>query len=126
MTVAVRRALKAADLDPKDDGVVALVKEYARLMDDAVQLGGLIEDVRAELDDDDKSGRRKLARLEKAVTVYQTTNDLGPKLLAALSALGLTPEARAKDRGDKNASAGTNPLGKLIAIHGAASRKHPA
>jgi hypothetical protein len=78
MTKAVAKALQAAKLDRRDDGGVALVRRYAQLIDAA-------------------------RNTEIEVTVV---SDLGPKLLAALTALGLT----AAGRGVKGGGSGVGPV----------------
>lgn len=65
---AVERAITSADLEDRDSGAVALVRRYAHLLDEA-------------------RGRADEAELY---------GDLGPKLLVALTSLGLTLAGRVR------------------------------
>lgn len=100
-TARLTDIVSAAVADPRDPAA-ALALTYARQIDTATHvpfgLTAALDQLRraAEQADahDDKHTRafRKVAATLSAVTV---TSDLGPKLLAALDALLLTPKARA-------------------------------
>ena len=76
------------DLDPRDRAAAALAVQYAEHIDDPVDWGDVQRDPLAEL---------------------------GPKLLAALKELGLTPAARTGIVGD--ATATEKPKSKLDELH---------
>lgn len=91
VAAAVSRALRDAPLLPRDAVAVALVSRYATLLDAA-------------------RGRSD----EPAVA-----SDLGPKLLAGLAALGMTPSSRASRVGARAAiqgveSGGSKPPARKI------------
>lgn len=77
------------DLDPRDRAVAALAVQYAEHIDDPIDWGDVQRDPLAEL---------------------------GPKLLAALRELGLTPAARKGIVGDAPAPA-AKPKSKLDELH---------
>lgn len=86
MTRAVTEALRDAPTLPRDKAAVALVRRYAQLLDAA----------------------RGTAREEELYA------DLGPKLLAALTALGMTAAGRSKKDTPQGANV-NNPLDELRA-----------
>lgn len=108
---AVAAALRSAPTEGQDAGTVALAKRYAALIDDAAAtakyrkyLGGL----RAALADADDETVEHLERVAEALAAHSVASDLGPKLLATLTALGMTPTARgAKTGGQNGAPVGT-------------------
>ncbi|WP_425436014.1 terminase small subunit [Micromonospora avicenniae] len=61
---------------------------------------------------------------------FDAMKDVGPKYLAVLTALGMTPAGRRERKGgasnDGDNGASGNPLLKLVGQRGAATRKHPA
>jgi len=87
LTKAVTTALDAASSPPEDAAAVQLIRRYAHLLDEA-------------------SGRSDEA------DVY---SDLGPKLLAALTALGLTLSGRTRGGVQASASGGSSKLNELRA-----------
>jgi len=87
-------ALAAADLSTRDGGAAALVRRYAALIDHAAQLSAEA-DVLWELADGDDAGMIKaIGKLRLAVDAQSVVSDLGPKLLAGLTALGCTLAGR--------------------------------
>jgi len=88
---AVADSLRSAKIQPSDRAGVQLVRRYAQLLDAA-----------------------RGADTEAAVY-----NELGPKLLAALTALGLTPAGRGAKGGGQSVGAGG---GKLIELRERAKR----
>lgn len=82
MTRAVAAALRDAPLLPQDAAGKALVRQYAKAIDEAA--GSL-----------------------------DAISDLGPKLLAALSALGLTPAGRGVKGGAQGGNAVAGKLDEL-------------
>lgn len=85
MTRAVAEALKAAQIPDGDKAAVALVRRYAFLLDEV---------------------RGEDAELERY-------NDLGPKLLAALTALGMTAAGRGTKGGGSSAAPVASKLDEL-------------
>jgi hypothetical protein len=83
----VRESTERLDLQPEDTAVVALALSYAARID--------------------------IAPVAEAVKVL---NDLGPKLLAAMQALGATPQARALQGKKPTPDATVSPLAKLRGV----------
>lgn len=111
----VRRALlaslRAVTVDPRDGATVALAKRLASLIDESAPLSSYTEPlltlerlVRAE---GDAEQQRAFRRLRDALGQHSVASDLGPKYLAALTALGLTPAARGAKGGAGGASGGS-------------------
>ena len=96
---AVTAALEDACVLDRDAAAVALAKRYAALLDDAERLAEMAALVEPETD----TQARKLASLEIAVDAQSVTSDLGPKLLAVLTALGMTPAGRGVKGGAQGA-----------------------
>lgn len=88
---AVTAALKDAQFLTRDGATVALVRRYATLIEDAEAVAQELADAQC----DDESTAATVARLRAKVDAQTVASDLGPKLLAALAALGMTPAARA-------------------------------
>jgi hypothetical protein len=101
---AVTAALEDAPLLPRDVVAVALAKRYAALLDDAERLAEMAGLIEPETD----TQARKLASLEIAVDAQSIASDLGPKLLAVLSSLGMTPAGRGVKGG--GAQGGATPV----------------
>lgn len=91
---ASEKSLAAASLETRDEAAAALVRRYSALIDDAQRLAGEVERAWDDLDPEDRNGRKRLADLEIQVSAQSVTSDLGPKLLAALTALGCTLAGR--------------------------------
>jgi hypothetical protein len=111
MTQAVAAALRTIQGRPEDAAAIALCRHYARLIDDAAPaarhrkaLATLARAV-ALYDEDGKAGEA-LQVVAGALAEHTTTSDLGPKLLTALQALGLTLAGRGAGKG---ASGDGNP-----------------
>lgn len=97
ITRALAVALKDATLHPRDGGAVALLKRYAQLMDEAQALADEAELIEPETDDQ----VRRLNALRLRVEAQTVVSDLGPKFLAALTALGMTVAGRATNKTTK-------------------------
>lgn len=100
----------------RDRAAAALALTYASLIDnaapDAKYAAALawLGTVRVE----DAAQERQRVIIETALSAHTVASDLGPKLLAALDALGLTPRARkAVTPGAQQPS--TNPVNELAA-----------
>lgn len=94
LSESVEKAIHSGRIGVKDVAAAELCRHYAALIDDAERLAMEAELVWAELDLEDIDGRRRLAKLETIVSARTTASDLGPKLLAGLTALGLTLAGR--------------------------------
>ncbi len=109
---ALRSSLAAAKLAPLDRGGEALALRYAELLDEAVaaqkyvsalRLVGQVIDYRVA-EYNDRPGQQAMAsqlstawdRISSALAEHSVASDLGPKLLAAMTSLNLTPAAREK------------------------------
>lgn len=96
---ALARALKTAPVKPEDAATAALARRYARLLDEAAPAARYVKAVgwlaRLRLDDDDDEGARHVETIRTALAEHSVASDLGPKLLAALGALGMSPAGRA-------------------------------
>lgn len=101
---AVGSALSSITVSPEDRGAVALARRYAALMDDAapaakygealIALRGAVEFLR-QLDPLAWSYLgRYMTKVENALAAHSVASDLGPKLLATLTALGMTVTGR--------------------------------
>lgn len=91
---ACESALGAADLTVRDKGAAALVRHYAALIDRAASLAEEADLLWGELDPEDEGGRKRLYKLEQALSAQSVASDLGPKLLAGLTVLGCTLAGR--------------------------------
>jgi hypothetical protein len=94
---AVDEALRAAVLADADKGAVALARRYAALIDDAQPSAVYARHLRAvavALDPEDESAAEHFQKIGEALAAHSVASDLGPKLLAALTALGMTAAGR--------------------------------
>lgn len=92
ITRALTAALREAKLGKQDTAAVALAKRLAMLIDRAEQVAEDLDAVR--VDPDDETMIELIRRVRAKVDAQAVASDLGPKLLAVLAALGLTPAAR--------------------------------
>ena len=92
MEQSVRDSL-ASVKDAQYQGAVDLAVSYGRLLDQAAAISAEVEHLDGDLFGRDVDARRRLERVEKLVAGHAAFSDLGPKLLAALTALGATPAA---------------------------------
>ena len=90
LSPSVEEALKYATLQPEDAAVADLARSYARTIDNAAAIAE-----RAAKIPFDPDTAEEVAKLRARVSAHATMADLGPKLLAALESLGVTPKARA-------------------------------
>jgi hypothetical protein len=126
MRAAVEAALagRVGSVDPRDAGVEQLAQHYAQLVDDAEPAAKYTKPLRliatACAGAQDPEAGLAFDTIRAALAAHSVASDLGPKLLAALDALGLTPKARAAggkgDSGDKPTRL-ANPLDRLRAEH---------
>jgi hypothetical protein len=112
---SLTRSLSAAlkDLHPltRDTGVIALARRYAALIDQAQVIADRLDD----LDPENDSQVRMIAALRARVDAQAVASDLGPKFLAALAALGMTPAARASVTRGGTPDVSTVPGGDALA-----------
>ena len=98
MTRAVAAALRAAELRPEDGAAKALAQRYAALIDEAVPLAKYDKPLRAlrqaVRESSDPNAEEHLAKIEVALSAHSVASDLGPKLLAVLTALGMPAAGR--------------------------------
>jgi hypothetical protein len=123
---AVATAINAQSADARDVATVALARRYAILIDEATvaskyrdpldQLAAALRLLAAVAMDSSAlvdQAERALSKVTDALAAHTVASDLGPKLLAALTALGLTPAARGEakggDRGDAAPAGGSRP-----------------
>ncbi|TAJ21849.1 MAG: hypothetical protein EPO65_00685 [Dehalococcoidia bacterium] len=119
---ALQSALRAQPAGAQDAATVALAKRYALELDDADVIStaatkALRQLAKADVEDDLFEKFEALAARIEQVHVAAT---IGPKLLAALEQLGLTPKARnailATPGGGGGNDGGPSPLGHLRAL----------
>lgn len=110
LTAGVEATLAATPARPEDEAMRALLRRYARVMDESAALAELAADIDTSALDD--NGNKDLARLKAKVSAQQVMTDLGPKLLAALDALTATPKART-EKAASSAKAGIRALEEM-------------
>ncbi len=116
VTRAVGTSITAVKPAKADTATVTLARQYAQLIDNAApaakyrrHLDGLraavaaLEQARPELAAQ-LDAAEHLERIAEALAAHSVASDLGPKLLAALTALGMTPAARRAVRGGTDAT----------------------
>ena len=94
MLEQVSTALKSVKIEPKDQAAAALAKHYARLIDDAAPDKKYAEALEwlAGVDTNQRTDKFRLT-IMTALSEHSSASDFGPKLLATLTALGMTPAA---------------------------------
>jgi hypothetical protein len=93
-----RRALRDVPLVPADESARALAVHYAAMIDTSAIDGPMADAIRfvagaVQLAEDpliDTAWRK----IERALAAHSVASDFGPKYLAALESLGMTPRAR--------------------------------
>lgn len=112
---AVTEALTGTTVPTSDGGAAALAKRYAELIDrsapSAVYAKALRTVAYAMADVDDPNVADAFRKIADALAAHSVASDLGPKLLAALTALGMTPAARGAKGGAPDG--GPTVAGKL-------------
>jgi len=121
MLRAVSSALDKAAPDRQDAGAVALARHYARLIDDAAPAAKYRKPLdtlyHVVANSENEAAPEALDKVRDALAQHSVASDLGPKLLAALAALGLTPAARkAAMKGSTDGGAGPTPPDPLGAL----------
>jgi hypothetical protein len=121
LTRALGTALTAAEHEQRDAGTVALARRYAALIDAAAVAAKYrrsLEAVRSALLASEsleaEDALEHFNKLADALAEHSVASDLGPKLLAALTSLGLTPAGRGV-KGVANAGTVASALDELKA-----------
>jgi hypothetical protein len=109
---ALERSLVELDVDGLDQAVVALARRYAQDLDHAevvsVAASKWLREVQECLEPQSwERAKALLARVEATVVLAS----LGPKLLASLTELGMTPRAREAVAGGRRNRPVDDPLG---------------
>jgi hypothetical protein len=86
---SVAETLEKLDLQPEDVAIAQLSREYAATIDNAATLAKAAADLPYDPDT-----AVMVARLKTRVEAHVVVVEVGPKLLAALDALGATPKSR--------------------------------
>lgn len=94
MLEQVENALQAVKIEPKDAATAELARHYAGLIDNAAPAAKYAEAL-GWLDGIETNIRTEKLRLiiVTALSEHSSASDFGPKLLATLTALGMTPAA---------------------------------
>jgi hypothetical protein len=121
MTRAVAAALRQAKPEKLDAGAVQLAREYAALIDNAAvaaKYRAPLMAIRRAIDCaeeyDNRDALEAFNKISDALAEHSVASDLGPKLLATLTSLGLTPAGRGA-KGGQNGAPAANPLDELKA-----------
>lgn len=114
LSTLVRRAIKAQPGEPADAATEALAVHYASLIDNAAAgkkyAAALSWLRRAEQLTDEE---QHADTIRAALAAHSVASDLGPKLLATLDALKLTPRARITKEGGPGARPIASALDQL-------------
>ncbi len=119
-TEALVAALEAVTVDGRDQAAVQLAKRYAELLDepgvpakyrDPIRQISLAVNFAGNSGFDIEQADTAMAKIVAALSEQTVASDLGPKYLAALTSLGMTPAGRKEKGGEKNDPA--NPLDQL-------------
>lgn len=105
ITPAVESTLGTLALEPEDAALARLALGYARTIDQAAAIASAAQRIPYDPDT-----AEQVKRLAARVSAHATMADLGPKLLAALDALGATPKARSATGKAGSLPAKANPL----------------
>jgi len=116
---AVDTALTAEPAAARDAATAELARTYASLIDHAAPAAKYTKALawldRLPTDDEDEDAARHADTIRVALAEHTVASDLGPKLLAALDALLLTPRARVAMKGGTDGKPAANPLDELAA-----------
>lgn len=117
MLRAVAAALRDAQVPAVDGGARALARRYAALIDEAVPLAKYEEPLRvlrqAVRECSDPNAEKHLVKIEAALSAHSVASDLGPKLLAVLTSLGMTAAGRGVKGGGQGAGTVPSKLDEL-------------
>jgi hypothetical protein len=115
---SVAESLRQLPETPEDAGARRLAAEYAAVIDESAWLADLALSVLDTLEPGEVYAAKAIDALQAAVEHRKALVDLGPKLLAALSAVGATAEGRAKGKGAPVAGPKSGPPSALEALRG--------
>lgn len=118
MSRSVAEALKTAPTLPRDDGAVALAERYAALIDAAepsAVYARHLRVLRGALTGVDDTVMEVFIKVAEALSAHSVASDLGPKLLATLTALGMTAAGRSAKGGAPDGPKVPDELGALRA-----------
>lgn len=118
MSRSVTAALKAAPTLPRDAGAVALAERYAALIDAAAPSAVHARHLRTlagALGGADDSVTEAFTKITEALSAHSVASDLGPKLLATLTSLGMTAAGRSAKGGAPDGPKVPDELGALRA-----------
>ena len=118
LALALTKSLREADFRPRDHAAVALAKRYAAIIEAAEMAAAEL----AAMKPDDESQAEAVARLAARVETVKVLNDLGPKLLAVLAALGMTPASRTQSQGGGVSGVDSGPADALARLRTARAR----
>lgn len=128
MEKAVLRSLNAKNFEIEETWGRKLALAYAKQLDEAERAKAEVLSILDEADTGSKTWHERLLRIEKYVVAETTLNSTGPKLLALMEKLGMTPAVvkAAAPKGGKGGDDDTDPvedeLAALRGKRGAASR----
>ncbi len=112
---AIQASLGKLELSEEDQALSRLAETYARQIDQAAGAAAHADRVLRAVDQaEDPDLYEQVAALKAKLAERTAVSDLGPKLLAALDALGASPKARAAAA--KGGGARGQRGGKLAAI----------
>jgi hypothetical protein len=124
---AVDTALDAEPGADRDAATAELARTYASLMDDAAPAAKYAKALtwlgNLRFDDEDEAAAGHIDTIRVALAAHSVASDLGPKLLAALEALLLSPRARKVAM--KGGTDG-KPVSRLDQLAARRARKGPA
>ena len=126
LSQVVTDALAAQPAENRDAATAELARTYARLIDAAAPAAKYTAalDWLAHQGAEDRDADKHIRTITAALAAHSVASDLGPKLLAALEALQMSPRARsAVQRGGSDDKPSVNPLDQLAARH--AGRSNP-
>lgn len=130
IATALEAALDHAEQDDADGATVALARRYARELDEAAVVSAAITKALRELGAVNYDLHDKFLALAARIEEAAVAASIGPKLLAALEQLQMTPRARAAvvKGGGGNATTGNGAESEMERIRRerAAARQHPA
>lgn len=123
----VRKALRSVvDPSPVDVAAAELAIAYAKAIDQAELVAASLSKVLRQVEELDVDVYDQLLPLAVRIERTAVLASLGPKLLAALDSLLMTPKARAAvRRGVKDAAKRANPLDQLMDRRAARERDTP-
>lgn len=107
---ALAAALKDLTIAKGDGAAVELARRYAALIDEATSASKYrkaLEKIGRALDPDDDAAAAAFNEITDALGAHSVASDLGPKYLAALVQLGMTPAARGVKQGEQKGQKGS-------------------